>query len=331
VVVTLTYLNWERYFLKSSSMRYSLLSRFQGTLLGMFVAEAYALRHLPQSQKTSNSLSQLTKSTSCQLLNFANIEDILETQLNSLEPKIHTALAIAIPIALLNHEQLAKRQEQLSLAVTIDPTLQTFWEGMLAISHLISQAFTEKLEPKRFIAQMCNFDVENCRKSLRQLESVQSWLEASATLDKVRRRSYQLETDITSLAIYSFLSTPEDYVVTVQRAFHLTNDRKEVANLSFDREAGQENPKSDDDPVSLCALAGALSGAYNGFGSIPATWRLCLDIELESEIEQLSQQLLAAWSGVYQPQSQARIETNGKLRRGSYAIAAPQVMSGRRP
>jgi hypothetical protein len=321
-------------------MRYSLLSRFQGTLLGMFVAEAYALRHLSQSTQMSHSLSQLTKSTSCQLLNFANIEEIIETQLNSLEPKIHTALAIAIPIALLNHEQLGKRQELLHLAVTIDPTLETFWESMLAIGHLISQALTEKLEPAGFIAQMCNFGWESSEKSLRELESIQSWLETSATLDKVRRHSHQLETDITSLAIYSFLSTPEDYAVTVQRAFHLTDKRNLYLdgkvgkqNPSFDKLSYQskiQNPKSEDDPVSICALAGAISGAYNGFGSIPVNWRLWLDVELESEIEQLSQQLLAAWSGVYQPQTQARIDTNGKLRRGSYAIAAPQVMSGRR-
>jgi hypothetical protein len=290
-------------------MRYSLLNRLQGTLLGMVLAEVFAREQIPQlkSDRWHNCLSYFTQSSTRQLINFAKIEIIPErdelNSIKSLEPNIYQALAIAVPTALLNHEQETQLVEQLRLAVTTNPTLQTSWEGMLVIGYLISQSLTEKLKPKQIISQICNFLPENAVKLIQELEQVQSWINTSATLEKVYRHSCQLEVNSVSLAIYSFLSTPEDYVLTVQRALHLGND-----------------------PFLICALAGALSGAYNGFGSIPVSWYLGLDSESELEIEQLSQQILATWSGVYQPQT----ETTGKQLCASYAIAAPQVMSGRR-
>ncbi|PSB01133.1 ADP-ribosylglycohydrolase family protein [Merismopedia glauca] len=346
----MTYLNWAQYFFKSEvreegrrkkgdkpinnqqstinnqqstinnqqstinnqqSMRYSLLSRFKGTLLGMMLAEVYASQHLPKSTQMSDRLSHLTQFSARQFINFAKIENIPDdieqsTKLNSLEPKIYPALAIAIPIALLAHEQEAKLLEQLGLAVTTNPTLQTSWEGMLAISYVISQALTERLQTEQLISKICHFLRDNSAELIEELNQVQSWLETPASLEKVRRHSRNFNHGAISLAIYSFLGTPEDYILTVQRAFHLS-----------------------DDPFLTCALAGAISGAYNGVGSIPVSWYLWLDPHQEEEIEQLSAQLLASWSGVYQPHGTASISTSLMPRRGSYAIAAPQVMCRR--
>ena len=91
------------------------------------------------------------------------------------------------------------------------------------------------------------------------------------------------------LALYCFLSTPEESGLTIMRAL-----------------------QCDCQPQLTATLAGILSGAYNGLGGIPIAWRLGMhqpqaertaisilwQIPSEQSLRQLSEVLLAAWSGV---------------------------------
>jgi hypothetical protein len=275
-------------------MRYSLLSRFKGTLLGMTLGEMYASRQSPQSIEMGDRFSHLTLSCARSLLNCSNINEIPGI---SLEPTSDRALAIAIPIALLAHESQTKLRERLDLAIA--PSLETTQSSALAIAHLISRSLSQKPETDEIIPKICQLISSETSDLIPQLEQVQSWLETKVSLEQVRRHASSYKQGVISSAMYSFLSTPSDYVLTVRRAFYLGGDRPLV-----------------------CALAGALAGARNSWLGIPISWRFWIDAERELEIEQLSQHLLADWSGVYQT------SVHGSIAR--QAIAAPQIMSSRR-
>jgi hypothetical protein len=148
-----------------------------------------------------------------------------------------------------------------------------------------------------------------------KLEQVQTLLQQKASLETAVRQltqtskpSYSPQPTVpnhfdpenwTALALgfYCFLSTPEDYSLTVLRSLQTRYH-----------------------PEITAAISGALSGAYQGLIAIPLKWRLEFqdpsigplthpEIEnnyvkinpTQGELLQLSQNLFALWSGVYRP------------------------------
>jgi ADP-ribosylglycohydrolase len=148
-----------------------------------------------------------------------------------------------------------------------------------------------------------------------KLEQVQTLLQQKASLEtavhqltQTSKLSYSPQATVpnhfdpenwTALALgfYCFLSTPEDYSLTVLRSLQTRYH-----------------------PEITAAISGALSGAYQGYIAIPVKWRLEFQYpsiwplthpEIENnpvkpnptqgELLQLSQGLFALWSGVYRP------------------------------
>lgn len=265
----------------------------------MAVAEAYARGNLPQSSKAMTPLSSFTLNTARQLVNGSGIHGDTYANLVS-ETDMNCAMAIALPIALLTHESHSKFIAELNLIAIA----QTHWEAMLVMGGTIHQCIADKWHTQQFIPNTYHLIPQEYSDLIESLAKVQSGLEADLSLNLIRR--HQPYQDLV-FPIYSFLTTPKDYVLTVKRALYLGES------------------------AAACALAGALSGTYNGSSSIPVSWRLQLDASVEAEIERLSGQLLATWSGVYQPHDRGKIETGGTLVDSDYTtIAAPQVMSSRR-
>jgi hypothetical protein len=100
-----------------------------------------------------------------------------------------------------------------------------------------------------------------------------------------------------AMASYCFLSTPQHFRLSVDRAAHIP---------------GQ--------PPLTIALTGILVGAANGTTRIPPSW--CTnDDHTTKQLMQLAEKLWVMWAGVYQP--------GMRLTSRSQAIAAPAVIQKR--
>ena len=98
-----------------------------------------------------------------------------------------------------------------------------------------------------------------------------------------------------ALAFYYFLSTVEDISLSVKRSIQ--------------------------SPFASSEIVGALSGAYNSAANIPSSWQIVADSQTspKAEMLQLSEDLVAVWSGVYDSKAQLL----------STAVAAPRVIRSR--
>ena len=215
-------------------------------------------------------------------------------------------VSFALPLALLFHDNLKGLQTVLLTGQhSIWDTTPRFCDGVLTIASAIAHLLTQKLEPHQLIPTLLPKLNQETTLAL-QLAQVQQLLEQNAPLETVVRPLIQTanknppSTDqwtATALAFYCFLTTPEDYRLTIWRAM----------------QTGYQ-------PDVTSAISGALSGAYQGLIGIPVQWRLALrsnvDVEpnsssaqnptvesknWERELRQLAHQLLAVWSGVYHP------------------------------
>jgi ADP-ribosylglycohydrolase len=223
------------------------------------------------------------------------------------------AIIATLPLVLLYHEneiKLRQNVKQLVAGWQNDPVNR---DGALAVGYAIAQSLTEKLNRTTLIPQIIAFLGESETQLAQHLAQVQTLLEQGAGLERAvteLRRDAQPSNPI-ALAFYCFLSTLEDLQLSVRRA--------------------AQTPYQ---PQITSAITGALSGAYNSIAGIPATLRMALTrsdakplaawgMKTEAEMLELSDSLVAVWSGVYdqgthpaQPQPVA-------------AIAAPHVIRPR--
>lgn len=323
-------------------MQYSLSSRFRGTLVGAVIGEMLELssstttKHFsyPKPTKPDDRI-QLSHNRESRLLttiagrlailsakslirlgrfdldNWRDTcnEDLLLQKfiasssgdaLNCLSPIIISTL----PLALFYHENEIKLRQNLELAVTGHDAVRR--DGVLAVGYTISQSLNENLNAATLIPQIITFLGEPQTQTAQHLAQVQRLLEQRASLERaVTELSRDLSTPI-ALAFYCFLSTLEDFRLSVVRA----------AQTSYQ-------------PQVTTAIAAALSGAYNTTSGIPINWRLVSRAPklaawgiTEAETLQISDSLVAVWSGVY---SLATHPTNIT----QVAVAAPRVIRSR--
>jgi ADP-ribosylglycohydrolase len=245
-------------------------------------------------------------------------------------PQIDAGLAIAaLPIALFFHADPHQLEQELQQADKVWRHRRELSDGVLAISYALSLALREQLDPTQLIVEIIEELELNCDRSsiadpstpansanfVEQLRFAQSLNRTS--LDRataqIRSQLSKAQTgDVLTIAIafHCFLNTPEDFCLSVIRAAQL-----------------HQNPQT------IC-LTAALSGAYNGVGSIPLSWRSALKrgqpessplnhlwgVATEAELQQLSDQLLAAWSGAYDLVHLLNYPGH------TFAIAAPKVI-----
>jgi len=293
-------------------MRYSLLSRFRGALLGSLVGDILGsskgisksklLLRASQSQDNNSLVAPSTivplnwsQIATCGIESLINcgrldLEDwqLRSSKIESLSLLKNTAssseAALAtLPIALYFHDDQGKLRHQLQQAAA-------YWhqteenEGVLAVGYAIALALTEKLN-HTLIPQILSYLGTAQTHLGQQLQQVQNLINKGAALNTAvnqLRQEAKLQggTDaITAIALafYCFLSTPEDFRLSLSRASRI----------------GYQ-------PQLTSALTGALAGAYNSNIGIPLGWRLAANqINISTQRLQLAEQLLGVWSGVY--------------------------------
>jgi hypothetical protein len=316
-------------------MRYSLLSRFRGALLGSLVGELLVRvgcqeRFLggvtltlpkPEETQTNQALSGWSQFASCGTESLircgsVNLEDwwlllgktpssvVLKSAATSSE-----AAVAMLPLALFFHDDEVKLRQQLLACAEVWQHKSEATEGVLAVAYAIALTLTEKLDCASLIPRTLAYLGTSQTPLLQQLERVQTLLEARAGLDTTlthlrqdaQSRGEPLGCPHTSIALafYCFLSTPEDFRLCVSRA----------ARTPYQ-------------PQMTSALTGALAGVYNSLVGIPVSWRLAAN-RISSGIQrlQLADRLLEVWAGVYDVSALA----GGQ----QLAVAAPRVIQPR--
>lgn len=319
-------------------MRYSLYSRFRGVLLGAVIGEIIGTQQLCylDSQIHSSATAQLPVQLGrllgqsllhygrfdladwqriwqhyYQQLQLSSTADKAQICPHSVNLEIFTATLL---VALFYHDNEIKLQKNLQLALTAtEQDTPANRDSALAIGYAIAQSLQERLNPdaKQLIAQTIAF-IGVQSQLAQQLVQVQTMLEQGAGLERVvaELRGNTHSCTSIALAFYCYLSTAEDFRLSVQRAAQL----------------GEQ--------TTICsAITGALSGAYNSLAGIPATWRLPFfdyhqplatwGVTTAAEMLQLADSLAVVWSGVYD-QTEHQTEPMPIA-----AIAAPAVIRSR--
>lgn len=225
------------------------------------------------------------------------------TKYNLFSPAPSNAVIASLPISLLYHEDEFKLQQKLQQWGEVWRNHLEINPGILAMGYTMAQALTEKLDPLSLIPKIIDYIGEQ-EPLVGQLRQVKRLINQGASLEtattqlsqnaksleqqqlssegKQKSQSSALLIPI-SLALYCFLSTPEDLSLAVLRAA-----RTRWMNQT-------------------CSIVGALSGAYNSSAAIPVRWRQTKEFELlgtsnEGEIMKLAKSLWAVWCGVYNPE-----------------------------
>ena len=273
-------------------MRYSINSRFHGTLLGATLAEK--ITH--QGQIIPNPIAKIIVPGVQSLVEWGRFEQqswldrLLILKLTPLQ-----AIAVTLPLALFYHDNKINLRSTLLSVASLWQHELAIQESILAMGYAIAQALTEKLCSQKLIPQILEFiDAPNSQLT-NQLIQVQTLLQQKTGLEQTINQLTANGTKVTratALGFYYFLSTVEDCKLSIQRS-------RRSPNSGF--------------------IVGALSGAYNSASSIPSSWQTLLieaKTSTEPEMLKLSNSLVAVWSGVYD--SEAKLTAT--------AVAAPRVI-----
>ncbi|MCC5607003.1 ADP-ribosylglycohydrolase family protein [Nostoc sp. CHAB 5834] len=282
-------------------MRYSPISRFRGTLLGAFLGESLATGDIQSQSYLDLGRMAVLGTESLIALGRLDLDDwIARQQQESLHLAATDDISIKIilatlPVALFFHENPIKLRQNLLHVLKIwedDPIVR---DGTLAVGYAIALALTEKLNPLTLIPQTISFLGQTPTSIPKKLLTVQNLLEQGAGLSRAQAefaKEEQLSNTI-AMAFYCFLSTLEDFRLAVLRATHNGNSKV------------QDSMPLTSQPTGV--ITGALSGAYNGIGSIPVNWQVLLlqrnspiwGLTSFSQMLKLIDAFVAVWSGVY--------------------------------
>ncbi len=283
-------------------MRYSPISRFKGTLLGALLGGSLA----PGGKVQFENYLDLGRITvlgiqSLIALGRLDLDDWIERQQEESPHLVATddisikIIIATLPVALFFHENPIKLRQNLLRVLKIwedDPVIR---DGTLAVGYAISLALTEKLNPLTLIPQTISFIGETPTSISKKLLRVQNLLEQGAGLSTAEAEFAKEEklSNTIAMAFYCFLSTLEDFRLTLLQATHNHNSQVQDATLLSSQATG--------------AIAGALSGAYNGTGGIPVNWQVLLlqrnspvwGLTSFSQMLELTDAFVGVWSGVY--------------------------------
>lgn len=288
-------------------MLYCLLSRFQGVLRAMELAQT-AIARLPSGNPHSQwyDLGERVATSGMGGYSFPLVETSIESLIQHGESGIDLAFKewrsrsesqgipsqvceleawIAVmPIALFFHEDEAKFRQKVGKLATALQLPSTFVDRAGVLGYAIARTLHNLLDPTSLIPQtLHSLKLMETQPVLgEQLVTVQSLLERGASLEQVRRvltrrksadsEPLMDEAMPIALAFYCFLSTAEDFRLSMLRSLQL---------------------QSSYSPIVTAIVAG-LSGAYNGQVGIPREWCMATD----TKTERFAVRLYAAWSGV---------------------------------
>lgn len=270
-------------------MRYSLVSRFRGALLGAALG-ANLGAEAPEPGRLGYHCLTLQLNRHPRWLGMAaasaeslircggfDVEDWHQSCVMAWSPDAtraeaeltpEAALMAMLPLVLFYHEEDLIWQEHLWQASSLLSPLEGWKWGLWAFGYGISQSLQEKLDRApasaniQKMAKIVSFPPDGqdgappeAGAKLAELLAKKASLEmAVAELTALlgdRPGTPSLNTAF-ALALYCFLSTPEDFGLSVVRSVR-TGSHRELTG----------------------AISGALSGAYNGIAGIPVSWQMC--------------------------------------------------------
>ncbi|QLE54404.1 ADP-ribosylglycohydrolase family protein [Nostoc sp. TCL26-01] len=276
-------------------MRYSLVSRFRGTLLGTVIGAGLvpggeAVQQTVDSQIIPAVITGCGSLVRLGRLDLDDWREIYQQEFFSSGTAESITLKIilaTIPVALFFHENPVKLQQNLLEVVKIWSDDAIIRDGTLAIGYAIAQSLTEKLQPQTLIPQIISFIGDTHTSIPQNLLKVNQAVTQGSGLTRLLSELNGTEKLSSALAVgfYCFLSTLEDLRLTMLQTVKLNSVYAQT----------------------IIAITGALSGSYNSTVGIPVNWQVALlgknsaatgESKLWQMLE-LGDALAAVWSGVY--------------------------------
>ncbi|OKH47016.1 hypothetical protein NIES2101_24160 [Calothrix sp. HK-06] len=274
-------------------MRYTLKSRFQGTIAGALLALELAKNSKPETIRQA----YIESTFSCKTLiaqgkfdsnSFCTINQA-DTRLN--QQVLLNTLFSALPVILFFHEDLSKlRYNLLEVSRTHSDNL-IVRDTVLAIGYTIAQSLNEKLSQSSVFSEIIRFIGETPTNTPQQLETVNNLLNQQVSLEQAFTELYKVNTlsNVVAIAFYTFFKSLEDFCLSLS-----LNLNGKI--LSFNNH----------DYYISSVMTGALSGAYNSALGIPISWQMKHLQHLSAKtgknkflrMLKLTDELLAIWSGV---------------------------------
>jgi len=278
-------------------MKHLLLTRLQGALIGANTIYSDRQQISPNQLMLDTNLALMDGMSSLTRHGKYESQDWTENIFTDI-PNPERAMVAMLPLMLFFHDDRVKLRE---ILVNVSHSWQLDWEtcsSAVAIGYIISRSLTESLN-SRTIAQLLD-EMPNLHPRIFQELSTIERPSDRTSLHQVAQRlaidSHPMITQ-TVLAIYCFLSTPEDFSLATRRAYH-----------------------SQSQSQLTCALTGILAGAHNSLTGIPLNGYIAT--QHKEQWLSAAENLLAAWAGVYH----ALASTNFAY---PLAVASPRVMQRR--
>ncbi|MBD2345123.1 ADP-ribosylglycohydrolase family protein [Anabaena subtropica] len=311
-------------------MRYSLVSRFRGVLLGGVLGESLAKGGEKNCREAYPNFAGAITPGAESLITLGKLD--LDNWLTRYQKEFITSPVISsitikrifasIPLALFFHENPVKlRQNCLGVLKSWDddPIIRDI---TLALGYAIAQSLTEKLQPQTLIPQIISFIGETQTLLPQKLLIIHKLLEQRAGLERLQAELSREEelSHAVAVAFYCFLGTLEDFRFSVLHSLQLESVYSQT----------------------ITTITGALSGSYNSTVGIPAYWQISLlptnstgneESNLWQMLE-LADALAAVWSGVYNLALHPREVPNPGCIISNQSVplsvyAAPRVIRGR--
>ena len=335
-------------------MRYTVLNRFQGALLGAAIGEILGANCSDLANRTDSSPWLTVQDWGFQPLAASSVgwgglavkqlRHLLQPELPlpnaaalpELEPS-RSGLAIAtLPIALFYHENPNQMQAQIRQAIAPWQASAESAIGVLLVGYTLSLILREQFSPATLITDFIHyFDLPPTDPLISSLSNLQADSSLQADLPLVPTAHSPV-----FLALAAFLKTPDSYRLSLLQA-----------------------AQSQVQPSVACAIVGTLSGAYNGKAGLPLDWYSALqrprspalpsdltpesastklfqgaeitppllllwEVESEKQLLELAHQLFVSWSGMYDL-TQYDLTQHAPFSTGSSVLAAPRVIRSR--
>jgi hypothetical protein len=281
-------------------MKHLLLNRFQGALIGgntIYLSPYQLAPNQLMVDTTPALISGITRLTDHKRFDLQDWVENTDVDISSPDRSILAML----PLMLFFHDDRVKLRE---ILINVSQTWQLDWEtcsSAVAIGYIISRSLTESFNHNTSIPQLLD-EMTNLHPLLfQELSTISELLGQSTSLHQINQQLTTIPHPIISptvLAIYCFLSTPEDFSLATRRAYH-TKNRSQLT----------------------CALTGVLAGAQNSLAGIPLNGYI--GTQERAQWLLAAERLLSAWAGVDHEHSSS-LSTVYPL-----SVSSPQVMQRR--
>lgn len=287
-------------------MKHLLLTRFQGGLMGGNIIYLSQRQIAPNQLFLDSTPAMMGGIDSLIRCGGFNLEDWLQST-SSVEDVPGRSIIAMVPLMLFFHEDRPKLRQ---IIIDISRSQKLDWEtcsSAIAIGYIISRSISETCEPREIIPQLLD-EMTNLHPLLfQQLSEIDRLLAQPSSLQQTLQKltiTTHLTLTPTTLAIYCFLSTPEDFSLAIRCAHQIPHQTQ-----------------------LTCALTGILAGVHNSSTGIPLNGLLATQQRLQWITT--SENLLNLWAGVYQIPGGASAEEHRFPIPYTLPIAAPKVIQRR--